>query len=191
MKDIIIFIDSGDTLVDESTEIRDENGNVIQAELFDGARETLTKLHESGFVIALVADGTKASFDNVYNQHGLDYCFTAKAISGEIGFEKPNEKMFYHAMKELGLQEEDKDRIVMIGNNLKRDIAGANRVGITSILVSYSPRYDMRPKNDIEIPDYVAASPVELIGLIEQLDIQYKNRKILSKDVSQNAVFKE
>ena len=27
----------------------------------------------------------------------------------------------------------------MIGNNLKRDIVGANRMGITSILASYSP----------------------------------------------------
>lgn len=170
IKDLIIFIDSGDTLVDESTEIWDENGNVVQAELFEGARETLLNLYESGFTIALVADGTRASFDNIYGKHGLNHCFAARAISDDVGCVKPCEKMFYHAMKELGLKDTDKNRIVMIGNNLQRDIVGANRFGITSILASYSPRYDMRPKNDDEIPDYVIASPKELIGLIEQLE---------------------
>lgn len=190
IKDLIIFIDSGDTLADESTEIMDENGNVVYSELFEGARETLLKLYESGFTIALVADGTRVSFDNIYGKHGLNHCFAARAISEEVGCVKPCGKMFYHAMNELGLKDTDKDRIVMIGNNLRRDITGANRFGITSILAGYSPRYDMRPKNADEFPDYVVASPKELIGLIEQLDIQYKNRKILSRDVGKNTVFK-
>lgn len=179
-KDLIIFIDSGDTLIDESTEIRDINGTVIHARLFPGAGDTLAKLYEDGYTIALVADGTKDSFDNVYAENELDYCFTAKAISGELGREKPSEIMFHHAMKELGLKDCDKSRIVMIGNNLKRDIVGANRVGITSILASYSPRYVMRPENEEEIPDYVIASPNELIDLLEQLEVQVQNKKILS-----------
>ncbi|MDF2800728.1 MAG: hydrolase [Anaerocolumna sp.] len=181
MKDLIVFIDSGDTLIDESTEIRDKEGTVIHADLFTGAGETLAKLYENGFTIALVADGTKASFDNVYDENQLDYCFKAKAISGELGEEKPAPIMFRHAMEELGLTDEDKKRIVMIGNNLKRDIVGANRMGITSILISYSPRYVMQPENAEENPDYVVAKPSELIGLLEQLDLQIKNKKILSK----------
>ncbi len=178
-KDLIIFIDSGDTLVDESTEIRNGKGDVIHAKLFEGAKETLIKLHESGFTIALVADGTKESFDNTYRENPLDYCFDAKAISGELGREKPSEVMFLHAMKELGLTDKDKSRIVMVGNNLKRDIVGANRMGIISVLAGYSPRYDMKPENKEEIPDYVVSRPAELVGLMEQLDLQVKNKRIL------------
>lgn len=181
MKDLIVFIDSGDTIIDESTEIRDEVGTVIHAELIEGAGETLAKLYESGYTIALVADGTKASFDNVYEENGLDYCFRAKAISDELGKEKPDQVMFCHAMEELELSDMDKERIVMIGNNLKRDIVGANRMGITSILISYSPRYIMQPENEEEVPDYVVSKPSELIGLLEQLDLQIKNKKILVK----------
>ena len=108
----------------------------------------------------------------------------AKAISGELGHEKPHQIMFLHAMKELGLEESDKDRIVMIGNNLKRDIVGANRMGITSILISYSPRYVMQPENEEEVPDYVVATPSELVDLLEQLNLQVKNRRILRKNIN-------
>ncbi len=186
MKDLIIFIDSGDTLVDESTEIRDETGTVIHSNLIEGAGETLAKLYESGYTIALVADGTKASFDNIYRENGLDYCFAAKAISGELKHEKPSEIMFLHAMKSLDLKESDKDRIVMIGNNIKRDIVGANRMGLTSILLSYSPRYVMQPESKEEIPDYVVSSPCELFDLLEQLNLQVKNKKVLKQ--SKNTV---
>lgn len=190
MKELVVFIDSGDTLVDESTEIRDADGTVLEAELFEGAAETLLQLYESGYVIALVADGTKASFENIFNGKRLNHCFHTRAISAEVGCEKPSEKMFRYAMEALGLTDSDKNRVVMIGNNLKRDIAGANRAGIISILAGYSPRYDMRPKTEDEIPDYVVATPAQLIGLLETLDIQVRNRRILTQAVSDDAVFK-
>lgn len=183
-RELVVFIDSGDTLIDESKEVKDADGTVLSAEMIEGARETLITLYESGYTIALVADGTKTSFDNIYQQNGLDYCFSAKAISGELKQEKPASVMFRYAMEQLGLTDDDKDRIVMIGNNLKRDIVGANRMGITSILMSYSPRYVMIPESEEEMPDYVVAEPRELIGLLEQLDLQVKNRKVLTKTTS-------
>lgn len=181
MKDLIVFIDSGDTIIDEGTEIRDETGTVIHSEMIEGAGKALKLLHDRGYQIALVADGTKASFDNIYRENGLDYCFDAKAISEVVGDHKPAAIMFETAMKELGLRENDVDRIVMIGNNLKRDIVGANRMGITSILLSFSPRYVMQPETEEEIPDYVAAMPCEIPDLIEQLNLQVKNKRILKK----------
>jgi putative hydrolase of the HAD superfamily len=179
MKDLIVFIDSGDTIVDEATEIKDDKGTVLHAKMLEGAGETLVTLYESGYTLALVADGTRTSFDNIYTENGLDYCFAAKAISGDLGYEKPSAIMFNYAMESLGLKECDKGRIVMIGNNIKRDIVGANRVGITSILLSYSPRYVMQPENEEEIPDYVISKPNELIDLLEQLDLQVKNKRVL------------
>ncbi|HWT73583.1 MAG TPA: hypothetical protein VN258_02545 [Mobilitalea sp.] len=64
-KNLVIFIDSGDTIVDESTEIRDNEGTVIHAGLYEGKKETLIRLHESGYLIALVEDGTKMLTRNV------------------------------------------------------------------------------------------------------------------------------
>ena len=69
----------------------------------------------------------------------------------------------------------------MIGNNIKRDILGANQMGITSILISYSPRYVMQPDCEEETPDYVISKPCELYELVEQLNLQVKNKRILKQ----------
>ncbi len=170
MKKLIIFIDSGDTLIDEGTEIKTEDRTVIHAKMIEGAREALVTLHELGYRIALVADGTKESFDNIYAEQGLEYCFDARAISGEVGHEKPHESMFLTAMELLGLKKSDINRIVMVGNNIKRDIIGAKRMGIRSVLLTYSPRYNMVPENEEETPDYRISSPSELVALAEKLN---------------------
>ena len=73
-------------------------------------------------------------------------------------------------MERLGLTEHDKERIVMVGNNLKRDVLGAKRFGIRSVLLSWSPRYDMVPSCEEETPDYVISRPEELLELANRLD---------------------
>lgn len=169
-KNLVIFIDSGDTIIDEGTEIRDEEGIVIHAKLIPGAGETLKTLYESGYTIAMVADGEEQSFTNVYEENKLGYCFHTRTISENIGTQKPSQLMFEDAMKKNNLREEDKKRIVMIGNNVRKDIAGANRYGITSILLDWSPRYDMNPSNEDEVADYIVHKPQELLPLINQLN---------------------
>ncbi len=131
MKDLILFIDSGDTLVDESTEIRDDTGVVVQAELIPGAAEAVRTLWRQGYRIALVADGLRASFDRpIYRQHGLEGCFEARGLyRSESGVQPHARDVLISAMEQMGLTDADKDRIVMVGNNLERDIAGANRLG--------------------------------------------------------------
>lgn len=169
-KKIIIFTDSGDTIIDESSEIRNQDGIVVHAKLIEGAGETLKALNQAGHTIAMVADGEEQSFANVYEENGLGSCFHTRTISEVVGVEKPSEKMFQDAMNQNHLTEDDKKRIVMIGNNIRKDIAGANQFGITSILIDWSPRYDMVPVNDLESPDYVIHKPEELLPLIEKLE---------------------
>ena len=178
MKELIIFIDSGDTLVDESTEIRPDGQIVEKAGLFAGAAEALRRMKASGYRIALVADGLNQSFENVYKQHGLRDCFDAWIISETVGEEKPSRRMFQAAMEQMGLTDRDKARIVMIGNNLERDILGANRMGIHSILAGYSPRYRMTPFRAEETPEYTAHSPDEIPKLVDALELQIKAERL-------------
>ena len=118
-KKLIVFIDSGDTLVNEGTEYRNEGSPIVQScELIDGAKELLLTLKERGYTIELVADGYTQSFDNSYGQHGLKNIFDARTISEEVGEKKPSQAMFETAMKLLHLTDEDKKRIIMVGNNL-------------------------------------------------------------------------
>ncbi|MDR1904557.1 MAG: HAD family hydrolase [Treponema sp.] len=180
-KQIILFIDSGDTLIDEGTEVRDDEGVVIKADLIAGAGEALRLIHDEGYTIALVADGNTPSFDNVYAQHRLRYCFDAWVISETVGFQKPAPQMFRTAMDQLMLSDTDKNRIVMVGNNLRRDIPGANRFGIVSVWLDWSPRYPRESRGEDEIPDYVIHSPCELPSLLQNLEEAVNRGEALKK----------
>ena len=72
-KTLIIFTDSGDTIIDEGSQVYDaqEPGIVSRAEFIENAGEILQQLHEEGYTVALVADGEEASFQNVYRKNGL------------------------------------------------------------------------------------------------------------------------
>ncbi|MDI4644301.1 HAD family hydrolase [Cohnella hashimotonis] len=167
---LILFLDSGDTIVDESTEIRDADGIVVSAELIPGADAMVKTLHERGFTLALVADGDAQSFKNVYRQHGLYDYFEAMIYSENIKAVKPSARMFKAALGALELGEEDCSRVAMVGNNLSRDVKGANALGIASVHIGWTPRYPRDPADESERPDYTIGEPIALVQLAEKLD---------------------
>lgn len=171
-KKLIVFIDSGDTLIDEATQEYDAHGYVTRASLIPGAEELLDWLYEQEYTVALVADGEKKSFSNIYRENGRAHCFQAWIISEVVGEQKPAPIMFDTAMKELHLEEKDKYRVVMIGNNLKKDIAGANRYGITSVWMDWSPRYYHSYEEADWNPTYRVTNPWELMPLLQKLELR-------------------
>ena len=170
-KRLILFTDIGDTVIDEGSEVRTvPHGVVHRADCIPGAKETLLELYRRGYTIAMVADGLVESFHNTMEQNGLAHVFSAWVISEALGVEKPSALMFRTAMDRLGLTDADKPRVVMVGNNIGRDIAGANRFGICSVLLDWSPRYRYEPGNADEKPDYIIHTPTELLDLVERLN---------------------
>ncbi len=174
-KKLIIFTDSGDTIIDESSQIRDDRGIVQEAALIPGAGEVLKTLHDEGFTIALVADGEWESFQNVYRKNGLGYCFDAWIISEVVGRQKPDSIMFETACEKLGLTQADKGRIVMVGNNLKKDIAGANRQGMISVWLDWSPRYFHTAEEPDWKPCYTVSTPAQLLELLHELEAKLQD----------------
>lgn len=170
---LIIFTDIGDTIIDESTEVhREPEGVVCHAKCIPGAKEALLSLYESGHVIAMVADGYIESFHNTMIENNLYHVFAAEAISEEFGVEKPAAILFQAAMDRLGLKEEDKQRIIMVGNNVQRDMAGAKRFGIRSVQLVWSKRHPFLPAAPDEMPDYTIQSPHELPELVRRLECE-------------------
>lgn len=168
-KRLVLFIDSGDTLVDEATQEWD-GGIVLRSGLIPGAADALRRIRQQGHAIALVADAEVKSMENVYRQHHLEDCFDARIISEAVGKSKPDPAMFRAAMDALGLPDADKGRIIMVGNNLRKDIPGANRFGIASVWIDWSPRYFREPRDRDEIPDYTIHCPGDLPSLVERLE---------------------
>jgi FMN phosphatase YigB (HAD superfamily) len=172
-KKIIVFLDSGDTIIDESTEIRDEHDVVIKANVIPGADTMVKTFAQRGYTLALVADGLAQSFKNMFIQNGIYDYFTTMIYSETIKASKPSPRMFKAAMGALDLNDSDRSRIVMVGNNLSRDIKGANQMGITSVFLDWTPRYPKTPADESEHPDYTISEPMELIDLIERLNSEY------------------
>lgn len=183
-KNLIIFTDSGDTIIDESTQVFDERGIVTEAEFIPGAGEVLRQLREEGYRIALVADGEWESFQNVYRRNGLGYCFEEWIVSEVVGEQKPARSMFDTAMEKMKLTDSDKPFIVMIGNNLKKDVAGANRYGITSVWLDWSPRYFHSVEQPDWQPDYTVKTPQELKTLIGELEEKCGKKKELIERIN-------
>lgn len=167
-----VFLDSGDTLVNEASEKFDAEGYVIEAGLIPGALEMVRSLAADGYRIALVADGRVRSFATILGGHGISPHFHAQVISEAEGCEKPDRRMFQKAMSSLGLAPEDAEAIVMVGNHLERDIGGANKLGIISIWQSWSTKRSHIPAEPIEVPRYTIRSPGELPGLLADIERQ-------------------
>lgn len=163
-----VFIDSGDTLIDEGSEIW-VDGFVQDARPIPGALDLLTALKDQGNLVALVADGSQESFDNVHGKLGLTPLFDARAISGTVGVEKPDRRIFDAAAEQLGLAPEDYHGIVHVGNNLRRDIAGANAIGMKTVWLNWSERRRKTPRGTLEIPDMTIAKPIDLLAALDEL----------------------
>lgn len=165
-----LLFDLGDTIMLEETEIKDNDATTLQAELVPDVADALRQFKAQGHRLALVADARPDTPPNVLRQHGLYHLFDAFAISEVVGASKPDPRLFRVALDALGVTANDYGRVVMVGNNLERDIAGANRLGLISVFFHVNGRRRTRPLTDDEAPRYTVTYAHELVALIERLD---------------------
>ena len=167
---LAVCFDFGDTLVDESSELKDDTDTTQHAELIPGAAELLQELKRRGYSLGLVADGRPGTYSNVLGHYGLDKLFDAWSISEELGVLKPDRRMFVHALQRLGVAPEQYGRTMMVGNRLDRDVRGANELGMISVWIDWSPRYAKEPADPSEQPRFRVGQPLELLGVIDELE---------------------
>lgn len=81
---------------------------------------------------------------------------------------KPDARMFCKALGDLGIREDERDTVWMIGNNLARDIRGANSLGMVSVWLDWAPRRSKVPADRWEIPDHRVKLPLEILNLFTE-----------------------
>ena len=165
-----LLFDLGDTLMIEESEVKDAEGTTLRADLVPGMGQALRRFKARGYPLALVADSRPHTPPNVLRQHGLIDLFAYLAISEVVGVIKPHPRIFPATLDALGISGPDYHRVVMVGNNLERDIVGANRLGLISVYFHWNDRRRNQPLNEEEVPDYTVSSTAELISLIHQLE---------------------
>jgi putative hydrolase of the HAD superfamily len=100
--------------------------------LFPGAVETLTWLRENRIRLALVTNGAASAQRRTIARFGLEPLFDVILVEGELGFGKPDERIYRIALTELGAEPQD---AWMIGDNLEWDVGQPQRLGMTGVWV--------------------------------------------------------
>ena len=159
-----ICFDLGDTLIAEETVIHNSCGQAITAKVVEGAFEVVRKLTKLGYKLAIIAnDEDGVSARNVINNTGLKDYFNTILISGELGIEKPDSRIFEVALESLGVKAKN---AVMVGNRIDADIVGANRSEMTSIWFKWNNRYPASINTKEEEPDFTISNLSELNAVL-------------------------
>jgi FMN phosphatase YigB (HAD superfamily) len=164
---VAVLFDFGDTLVDEASEVKDD-GITLTADLIPGAAEMLHKLG-GRYLIGLVADGRQQSYTNVLTHRLVIDHFGAVVSSELAGADKPDPAGFMLCLSMLGVTPDLRPRVVMVGNRPDRDIAGANRLGMKTILFAWSRRPPREPPKAVERPDIAVDELWKVAGAIDTL----------------------
>jgi len=125
--------------------------------LFPGALETLHSFKNRGLSLALITNGSAAVQRSKIERFGLEYLFDSIYIEGEFGVGKPDERVFRAALNDLKV---DAAEAWMVGDDLKRDIAGAQKLGILGIWVDWRGR-GLSLTGSVK-PDYIIRSLSQL-----------------------------
>jgi putative hydrolase of the HAD superfamily len=102
-----------------------------KTQLFPGTIETLKDLSHKGYKMHIITNGFVEVQYIKLKESKLDVFFDVIVCSEHIGHTKPDKRIFNHA---LDLAKAKASESLMIGDDLKVDILGANQVGLEAIL---------------------------------------------------------
>jgi putative hydrolase of the HAD superfamily len=57
-----------------------------------------------------------------------------------------------------------------VGNNLERDVKGANALGLISVWLDWAPRRSKTPADESEVPRHTIKRPLELLNVIDSIE---------------------
>lgn len=126
---------------------------------FDGALEALATLRERGHRLGLITNGSGAFQRKKLARFALEPLFEIIVIEGELGFGKPDRRVFAAALAHF---QADTAQCCMIGDNLEADIGGARELGITGVW--HDAHGKGLPKQPFVTPDRVIRSLSELLA---------------------------
>jgi len=126
---------------------------------FDGALEALASLRERGHRLGLITNGSSDFQRKKLTRFALEPLFDIILIEGELGYGKPDRRVFERALAFFDVAAAD---TCMIGDNLEADIAAARGLGIPAIW--HDAHGVGLPAQPIATPDRIIVSLNELLA---------------------------
>ena len=131
-------------------------------QLYPGVKEVLDELRPA-YRMALVSDAQPCYALPEIKAVGLGGYFDPVIISAHYGFRKPDKRL---TEKALDLMKLTAAEVICVGNDMYRDIYGANRLGIRTIFVD-SNQGDKVHEN--VTPDYIARQFEDVLKGVDAL----------------------
>ncbi|MFN0148279.1 MAG: HAD family hydrolase [Dehalococcoidia bacterium] len=128
-------------------------------ELRPGVFETLTELRQRGLHLGIVSNADRYQIAPWVNNSGLESYFDSILCSEEAQSCKPDAAIYHEALRRAGCAPAE---ALFIGDTPDHDIAGANAVGLRSVLIIEHtemglPRGDVAAHHTIrELPEILA-----------------------------------
>ncbi len=150
--------------VDDAVEVADRYSNLRLENMYiiPGALRTLSTLLKQGIALGLITNGDSDIQRYKINRFALGGYFKEILIEGEIGYGKPDSRIF-----ELAISKFDTlpGRMLMVGDNLKWDVAGPQSVGMRGIW--FDVRRKGLPEDSRIEPDAVITALPQFLDLLD------------------------
>jgi putative hydrolase of the HAD superfamily len=117
-----------DSALNEYQQFRQDYDRASQVVL--GAHELLTRLRQMGVRLAIVTNNLVSEQIPKLQQLQLDSYFEVVTISEAVGVAKPDPYIFSYTLEQMSLQRE---QVIVVGDSLVSDIAGAKAADIGSV----------------------------------------------------------
>lgn len=140
-------------LADDYARMREES-----VELFPGARDALLALRAAGIPLGLVTNGSSEGQRAKLERFRLEALFDSVHIEGEHGAGKPDASIFHAALSGIGVSAAE---AWMVGDNLARDIAGAQGIGVHGVWCDWAGKG--LPDDSPVRPDRIVCGVHELL----------------------------
>jgi putative hydrolase of the HAD superfamily len=129
-------------------------------QLFPDSVACLSELRRRGIPLALVTNGDAGQQRDKIVRHDLARFFDVIVIEGEFGAGKPDEAVYRHALKALGMTPGE---TLMVGDHLEFDVGAPQRLGLTGVWMDRGglglpEGSDVRPHRIIRSLDELTAS---------------------------------
>ena len=123
----------------------------------EGAIETVRWLRDRGSRLALLTNGDGRAQRAKVDRFGLEPLFDEILIEGELGYGKPDPRVYERALERLDVPPDD---AWMVGDNLEWDVIAPQRLGIFGIWIDTHGR---------GVPDRLPMRPGRVIRLLSEL----------------------
>jgi putative hydrolase of the HAD superfamily len=130
-------------------------------DVFPGAIETLAELIRRGFRLALLTNGAGTAQRAKIDRFALAPYFVSIHVEGEIGFGKPDERAYHHALRALGSQAHE---AWMVGDNFEWEVVVPRRLGLGTVWVDRHGKGI--PYGASVAPDHVIRSLDQILWLL-------------------------